>query len=288
MLENQRVHTRNFFSKRFIDCGYRNDDISSYPKPGKMKTTLTLCLICISFYTWSQQHKATKAEVEFNNRVMHALNGALPQHYKDWNLNLLSEMEDQMDEGTNIDDCKPGNCWETLNATAVYEAPYNNDEYVKLNKEIDGITGTDKASLAKKRALEFKSINNFRLTIKLFANFRNNESMTYCKQGGYQMLPPPAGWDLHYFGEMGPCPQPDTDAVQQDASFIVMGAPATTVNERRYETNYLGDPQFPLNPTLGGQHKVQNIVMYIQGSKELVQDFMNHVDSKMLRALMQK
>lgn len=253
-----------------------------------MKTTLTLCLMGISFFTWSQQHNATKAEVEFNNRVMHALNGALPQHYKNWNLNLLSEMSDQMEEGTKIDDCKPNDCWETLYATAVYEAPYNDSENIKLDKEIAAITGTDNASLAKRRALEFKSMNDFNLTIKLFANFRNNESMIYCKSGGYQKLPPPAGWDIYYFGEMGPCPQQHEDAVQADASFIVMGQPATTVKETRFPTNYFGDPQFPLNPALGGQHEVQNIVMYIQGSKELVQDFMTHVDAQMLRALMQK
>lgn len=252
-----------------------------------MKPILILLMMAVTFCAWSQ-HKANKAEVEFNNRVVHALNGALPKDYKNWDLNLLSEMEDQMEEGTQIQDCKPNDCWETLNATAVYEAPYNSDEYMKLTKEIDAITGTDAASKAKKRALEFKQINNFRLTIKLFANFRNNESMTYCKAGGYQKLPPPAGWDVHYFGEMGPCPQPVTDAVQQDASFIVLGAPASSVRETRYETNYLGDPQFPLNPALGGQHKVQNIVMYIQGSKELVQDFMTHVDAQSLRALMQK
>lgn len=253
-----------------------------------MRTALTLWLIAISFCAWSQKHKATKAEVEFNNRVMHALNGALPQDYKKWDLNLLSEGEDQMHEGTSINDCKPNNCWETLNATAVYEVPYDNPEYVKLNNEMESIRGTDKASLAKKRALEFKSINTFRITLKLFVNFRNGEAMTYCKPGGYQKLPPPAGWDIHYFGEMGPCPEADTDAVQQDASFIVMGPAATTVKETRFETNYLGEPQFPLNPALGGQHKVQNIVMYIQGAKELVQDFMTRVDTQMLRALLEK
>jgi len=249
--------------------------------------SLTLALLFLFCSLQAQKsHKASKAEADFCTKVMTTLNGALPENYKNWDRNLLSEDEGELQEGSTVDDCKGGENCDLFLAPCIYSAPYNDPTQAKFKAEIDAITATDKASLNKKDKLSYRLISTYGLTLKLMANFGASEYFDYCQPGGYQKLTPPAGWDAQYFGSMENCFSGE-GYQQGDIIFLAMGQ-IPTIAEKKVANRYRGTPVFPLNPALTGKYKVQNIVLYIQGSKELVADFVKNMNTAALRALIDK
>ena len=187
-----------------------------------MKTSLlALSLLLLFCSSVAQSHKATKAEAEYYTKVMKTLNGALPEKYKNWDRNLLSEGEDETTEGQSIFD-RPGKDRDLFTAPCIYGAPYNDPTYQKLKAESDAVKGTDDASRKKKEEIDYKLSNTYVLSLRFMANFSSGEYFMYCKSGGYQKLPPPDGWDAQYFGSTENCFS-TVGATNAGVSFFVNG-----------------------------------------------------------------
>jgi hypothetical protein len=248
--------------------------------------SLTLMALSAGIFmaSYGQNHKATKPEADYYNKYA-TLYGALPEKFRGKDMDDFGARPGDTAVGDAMDDCKSPDCY-MLVATANYNFEYNNAAANALKSQIDAIKGTDDASLAKKDLLEYKRNNEFGVSVKLMANFMSGEYFMYCKAtGSYQKLAAPAGWDGWYMGSMATCP--DFSGVQSaDASFLFMG-PAPAVKETDNKERLKGTPTFPVNPADIHQFKVKNVVLYIQGSKELVAEFVKNMDAKALRALIE-
>ncbi|MBS1977800.1 MAG: hypothetical protein JST46_10545 [Bacteroidetes bacterium] len=249
-------------------------------KTGKLLTLLIL----ISFASHAQKHKATKAEADYYNQFQ-VLYSSMPEKFRGGSMDDFGARPSEISEGDQMQDCKSLDCYMLL-ATANYGFAYKNADAVALKSQINAIKGTDAASLKKKDQLEYKLTNEYGLSIKLMANFVSGEYFLYCKGSNYQKLTPPAGWDGWYMGSMANCP--DFSGVQSaDASFVFMGSAPEVKETARPETTK-GVPTFPINPSDINQFKVKNVVLYIQGSKELVAEFVKNMDTASLRGLIAK
>ena len=251
-----------------------------------MKNTILLpVIILVTAASYAQKHEATKAEADYYNKF-EVLYTSLPEKFKGGTMDDFGARPSEVSEGDMMNDCKSIDCYMLL-ATANYGFAYGNSAADDLRNQINSIKATDEASRKKREKLEYKLSNDYGVSVKLMANFVSGEYFEYCKgAGGYQKLTPPAGWDGWYLGTMAECP--DFSGVQtSDASFLFMGA-EPSVKETTLQENTKGVPAFPVSPADISQFKVKNIVLYIQGSKELVAEFVKSMDTASLRALIQK
>lgn len=234
-----------------------------------------LALLCITCRIEAQSHKATKAEVEFQNRVIKTLFNSLPKNYKGWGRDLpIGDGDDnQINEGQNISDCQGDECYEWIEAIATYSGSrVPGGEAEMINKQ-KAETKDDEL----KRALTWRLQNNFGLSIRLMTNVTSDVvHYTYCKDGGLQKLPPPPGWDSYVFVTLSPCKK-DSERDLGDYNIFSMG-PLPKQDH--------GHNVFQLNPALKGAHKVQNIVLVLEGSREVAQDFVKNMNTEALRSLM--
>lgn len=250
-----------------------------------MRTMKLLAFVAlISFAANAQKHKATKAEADYYNKFQ-VLYSSMPEKFRGGAMDDFGARPSEISEGDQMNDCKSLDCYMLL-ATANYGFAYKNADADALKNQINAIKGTDAASIKKKSQLEYKLNNEYGLSIKLMSNFVTGEYFLYCKGSNYQKLTPPTGWDGWYMGSMANCP--DFSGVQSaDASFVFMGAAPEVKETARPETTK-GVPTFPLNPSDINQFKVKNVVLYIQGSKELVTEFVKNMNTASLRALITK
>lgn len=91
-----------------------------------------------------------------------------------------------------------------------------------------------------------------------------------------QTLAPPAGWDSYTFATLSPC-EKDSDRELGDYNIFSIGLKPKLVGKHNV---------FQLNPALKGMHKVQNILLVLEGSKESAQDFVKNMNTAALRSLL--
>jgi hypothetical protein len=243
---------------------------------------LFILLLVVSFEANSQSHKATKAEADYYNKFT-ILYSALPEKFRGGDMDDFGARPGEISVGDNMADCKTSDCY-TLMATCVYDIG-KDESYQALKKEKEALKGNDDASNKKRDAIDYRINSRYGLTVKLMANYDTGEYFEYCQAGGNKRLDAPSGWDGWLMGTMENCV--DFSGVQNaDASFIFMG-PAPMTKETRGSIAYKGVPAFPINPADVHQFKVKNIVLYVQGSKELVAEFVKSMNTAALRAMLE-
>jgi hypothetical protein len=219
--------------------------------------TLIFALSLVGHSAKAQKHKATQAEVDFNNSVLTALYSSLPKNYNGWDRDYpIGDAEDrQMSVGDVVSDCQGDECYEWIELIATYSGTRTQTSaLVALQKQIAAAKSDEE-----RRALEWKMNNNYTLSIRLMVNVTNDVvEYSFCKDNGYQKIQPPANWDAHIFATLAPCKK-DSNRDLGDINFFTMGVPPTLSN---------GHNIFKLDPALKGKHKVQNIVLYIEGDKD--------------------
>lgn len=233
---------------------------------------LSLVFYCMSLAASAQSHKATKAEVEFQNKVITTLFNSLPKNYKGWGRDLpIGDGDDNKIElDQNITDCNGDGCYEWIETIAVYSGNQT-PEAEALRKQMDAVRGEQKM------ALEWKFQNNFTLSVRLMVNVTSDVvAYRFCPNGGMQTLAPPAGWDSYTFATLSPC-EKDSDRELGDYNIFSIGLKPKLVGKHNV---------FQLNPALKGMHKVQNILLVLEGSKESAQDFVKNMNTAALRSLL--
>jgi len=229
-------------------------------------------LLCATFSAAAQSHKATKAEVEYQNKAITTIFNALPKNYKGWDRDLpIGDGDDNKIElDQTITNCKGDECYEGVEIIAVYSGE-RTQEAAALSKQKDAAQGDQKD------ALGFKLHNMFSISVRFMTNTTTDlVNYEFCPNGGFQNLPPPPGWDAYSFATLNPCKK-DSQRDLGDYSFFSIGPKPKFVN---------GHNEFPLNPALIGAHKTQNIVLVLEGSKESALEFVKNVDVAKLRSLL--
>lgn len=232
---------------------------------------LSLVFCCMTPAASAQSHKATKAEVEFQNKVITTLFNAMPKNFKGWDRDLpIGDADDNKIElDQTISDCKGDECYEWVEIIAVYSG-LRTPEAEALNKQKTG------ASDDQKSALEWKQQNNFSLTVRFMANVTSDVvSYGLCPNQGLQVMTPPAGWDAYTLATLSPCKK-ESDRDLPDYNIFTIGLKPKVGKHNVYE----------LNPALKGTHKVQNIVLVLGGSKEMAQEFVKNMNTAALRSLL--
>lgn len=232
-------------------------------------------LLCAISHADAQKHKATKAEVDFQNKVITTLFNSLPKNYKGWSRDLpIGDGDDnKIEEGQSISDCQGDECYEWIEMIATYSgARVPGGEAAALQKQI-----AEAKDGELKSALTWKLQNNFGVSIRLMTNV-TSDVVEYgsCQNGGFQKLPPPAGWDSYTFATLSPCKK-DSERDLGDYNIFSMGV------QPKQEK---GHNVFQLNPGLKGTHKVQNIVLALEGSREVAGDFVKNMNTAALRELL--
>lgn len=232
---------------------------------------LTLILLSIATISSAQSHKATKAEVEFQNKVITTLFNSLPKNYKGWERDLpIGDGDDNKIElDQTITDCKGDECFEWIEIIAVYGGE-RTPEGEALRKQKDA------ANDEQKSALEWKLHNNYSLSVRFMANV-TSDVVEYglCPNQTLQNLTPPAGWDSYTFATLSPCKK---DSQRDLGDYNIFSIGVKPKQGGKYNV-------FPLNPALKGMHKVQNIVLVLEGSKENALEFVKSMNTTSFRNL---
>lgn len=220
----------------------------------------------------AQSHKATKAEVEYQNKAITTIFNALPKNYKGWDRDLpIGDGDDNKIElDQTITNCQGDGCYEGVEIIAIFSGN-RTPEGAALTKQRDAAKGDQKD------ALEFKLHNTLSISVRFMTNTTTDlVNYEFCPNGGFQNLAPPPGWDAYSFATMSPCMK-DNERELGDYSFFSIG-PKPKFNK--------GHNEWPLNPALKGAHKTQSIVLVLEGSKESALEFVKSVDVAKLRSLL--
>lgn len=240
-----------------------------------MKPQFVLILpvfVCASIASVAQSHKATKAEVEYQNKVITTLFNSLPKDFKGWgrDLPIGNGDDNKIELNQTITDCNGDGCFEPIEIIAIYSGN-STPEGEALAKQKDAAHGEQKM------ALEWRLQNNFTLSVRIMTNVTSDMvSYQYCANGGLQNPAPPAGWDSYAFASLSPC---DKDSERDLGDYNIFSIGIKPKFNGKHNV-------FQLNPALKGAHKVQNIVLVLEGSKESALEFVKSMNTASLRSLL--
>lgn len=221
-------------------------------------------------------------EVDFENRISTALLEALPHDFKGWAV-IFPAYHPKVAGETMIANCQQGvDCFYSDGFHIVYDGTtIKGDDLTKFRDSMKTV-GYD-WHLA---ALMTRYTNSHQVVV----NISFNESQLlgdfrYCETWGYKTIPPPAGIDHYYFASISSCfPQDAKNSIPDINIFTIGQAPKIVDRPQRGYNN--ASVVFALKSGLTPALKVQNIVIRIQGSKELVQEFLQKTDFAGLKKLL--
>ena len=233
--------------------------------------------------------KATQADADFHNKISVAFKKALPPTFRDWDVTLPDKEEEPMVEGAKIRFCEGTTCWRSHSSTGTYDgSQIHNEFYLSSQKQIQQINATDKEYIQKHGVLMNKFNNATKLEVRLYANVTSLENLTNCMPNGFQKLVPPLGWNS-YYSSSGTTTcyeyQSNDNENTLDVSIFSMGV-RPQIKVIKGNGLYLGKLHFSLNMELIKTYKVQNVILFIKGSKAAVYEFVKSVDTIALQKLL--
>lgn len=256
-----------------------------------MRKLLLLISLLLSIVLLHAQdtRRATQADADFHNKISDAFKKALPPAFRDWVVTLPDKDKEPMVEGARIRLCEGTTCWRSQSSTGTYDGSnIHNDFYVSSQKQIQQINATDKEYIQKHGVLMNKFNNATKLEVRLYANVTSLENLTNCMPNGFQKLVPPLGWNS-YYSSSGTTTcyeyQSNDNENTLDVSIFSMGV-RPQLKVAKGNRLYLGKLHFSLNMELIKTYKVQNVILFIKGSKAAVYEFVKSVDPIAMQKLL--
>jgi hypothetical protein len=249
-----------------------------------MKRTLLfpLTLLIASSVSAQISRPMRQDEVDFENKVSTALLAALPREFKGWEVTFPANKPLVAGE-SRIATCNHGtDCFYDFGFHIVYDGTtLEGDDRTKFQDSMKTVSYDWRLV-----ALMTRYTNSHQLVV----NISVNESQLlgdfrYCGTQGFKTLTPPAGFDHYYFASVSACFPEDAKNSIPDIHLLTIGD-APVISDRPHGSYNNANVVFTLKPGLPSALKIQNLVIRIQGSKALVQEFLQKTDFSALKKLL--